>query len=153
MAQMVKNLPGMWETCVQSLIWEDPLEKGMTTHSSIFAWKIQWTEDPGRLQSMESQRVGHNWVTNILPRNPPWSVVCQVPLSMGILQERILKWVATPTSRRSSQPRDQTQISCIAGRFFTIWATREAPNICIPMADSFNVWQKPTQHLKQLSFN
>ena len=52
MAQMVKNLPGMWETCVQSLIWEDPLEKGMTTHSSIFAWRVPWTEEPDGLQSM-----------------------------------------------------------------------------------------------------
>ena len=52
MAQMVKNLPGMWETWVQSLIWEDPLEKGMTTHSSIFAWRVPWTEEPNGLQSM-----------------------------------------------------------------------------------------------------
>ena len=52
MAQMVKNLPGMWETWVQSLIWEDPLEKGMTTHSSIFAWRVPWTEEPDGLQSM-----------------------------------------------------------------------------------------------------
>ena len=59
-AQMVKNLPAMQETCVQSLGWEDPLEKGMIIHSSILAWKIPWTEEPGRLQSMESQRVGHN---------------------------------------------------------------------------------------------
>ena len=52
MAQMVKNLPGMWETWVRSLIWEDPLEKGMTTHSSIFAWRVPWTEEPDGLQSM-----------------------------------------------------------------------------------------------------
>ena len=58
-AQMVKNLPAMQETQVRSLGWEDPLEKGMATHSSILAWTIPWTEDPGRLQSMESQRVRH----------------------------------------------------------------------------------------------
>ena len=58
-AQMVKHLPTMWETQVRSLGQEDPLEKEMATHSSILAWKIQWTEDPGRLQSMGSQRVGH----------------------------------------------------------------------------------------------
>ena len=58
-AQMVKRLPTMWETQVRSLGQEDPLEKEMATHSSILAWKIQWTEDPGRLQSMGSQRVGH----------------------------------------------------------------------------------------------
>ena len=49
--QMVKNLPAMQETWVRSLGWEDPLEKGMATHSSIFAWRIPWTEEPGRLQS------------------------------------------------------------------------------------------------------
>ena len=59
-AQLVKNLPVMQETWVQSLDWEDPLEKGMVTHSSILAWRIQWTEEPGRVQSMGSQRVGHD---------------------------------------------------------------------------------------------
>ena len=59
-AQMVKLLPTMWETWVQSLGWEDPLEKKMTTHSSTLAWKIPWTKEPGRLQSMGSQRVGHD---------------------------------------------------------------------------------------------
>ena len=53
-AQMVKNLPAMQETWVQSLGWKDPLEKGMVTHSSILAWKIPWTEESGRLQSMGS---------------------------------------------------------------------------------------------------
>ena len=61
---MVKNLPLMRETWVQSLDWEYPLEKGMATHSSILAWRIPRTAKPGRLQSMGSQRVGHNWVTN-----------------------------------------------------------------------------------------
>ena len=56
----------------------------------------------------------------------PRTVACQVPLSMGILQARILEWVAIPSSRGSSQPRDQTQVSRIAGGFFTNWATREA---------------------------
>ena len=60
-AQKVKNLPVMQETWVQSLGQEDPLEKGMATHSSILAWRIPWTEQSGRLWSMESQRVGHNW--------------------------------------------------------------------------------------------
>ena len=57
---MVKNLPAMQETQLQSLGWEDPLEKRMAIHSSILAWRIQWTEEPGRLQSMGSQRVRHN---------------------------------------------------------------------------------------------
>ena len=57
-AQTVKNLPAVQETLVQSLGLEDPLEKGMATHSSILAWRIPWTEEPDRLQSMESQRTG-----------------------------------------------------------------------------------------------
>ena len=59
-AQMVKNSPSMQETWVQSLGWEDPLKEGMATHFSILAWRIPWTEDPGGLQSMESQRVGQD---------------------------------------------------------------------------------------------
>ena len=61
MAQWVKNLPAMQETWVWSLGWEDPLEEDIATHSSILAWRIPWTEEPGGLQSMWSQRVGHNW--------------------------------------------------------------------------------------------
>ena len=57
---MIKRLPAMWETQVLSLGWEDPLEKGMATHSSILAWRIPWTEEPDRLESMGSQRVGHD---------------------------------------------------------------------------------------------
>ena len=59
-AQMVKHPPTMQETWVQSLGWEDPLGKEMATHSSTLAWKIPWIEDCGRLQSMGSQKVGHN---------------------------------------------------------------------------------------------
>ena len=59
-AQMVKNLPAVQETGVRSLGQEDPLEKGMATHSSILAWRIPWAEEPGRLQSMGLQRVGHD---------------------------------------------------------------------------------------------
>ena len=60
MAQTVKNLPTMQEIWFWSLDWEDPLEKETATHSSILAWEIPWTEEPGGLKSMGSQRVGHN---------------------------------------------------------------------------------------------
>ena len=60
MAQMVKCLPAMQETWVRSLGQEDPLEEEMAIHSSTLAWKIPWTEEPGRLQPMGSQRVGHD---------------------------------------------------------------------------------------------
>ena len=60
MAQMVKNLPAKWETGVRSLGQDNPLEKGMSTDSSILAWRIPWTEEAGGLQSMQSQRIGHD---------------------------------------------------------------------------------------------
>ena len=59
MAQTVKKLPAMQETCLRSLGREDPLQKEMATHSGILAWRITWTEEPGGLQSTGSQRVGH----------------------------------------------------------------------------------------------
>ena len=60
LSQLVRNLPAMQETWVQSLGQEDPLEEGMATHSSVLAWRIPWTEEPGRLLSMGSQRVRHD---------------------------------------------------------------------------------------------
>ena len=59
-AQLVKNPPAMWKTWVRALGWEDPLEKEMAIHSSTIAWKIPWTEEPDRVQSVGSQRVGHD---------------------------------------------------------------------------------------------
>ena len=68
MAQTVKRLPTMWETRVQLLGQEDLLEKEVATHSSILAWKIPWTEEPCGLQSLGSQRVGHELRTNLAPK-------------------------------------------------------------------------------------
>ena len=59
-AQLIKNPPIVQETSVQSVNWADPLKKGMATHSRIFTWRISWTEEPGRLQFMHLQNVGHN---------------------------------------------------------------------------------------------
>ena len=108
-AQTVKNLPAMQETSVQSLGREDPWEKGMQT-TPVFL--------PGKSYGQRSL-VGYSpWGRKQLDmRNPPGSSVC------GIFQARILEWVAISFSRGSSQPRDQTQVSFIAGRFFTVWAT------------------------------
>ena len=64
-SQSLKRLPAMWETWVWSLGQKDPLEKEMATHSSILAWRIPWMEEPGGLQSMGLQRVGHNWATSL----------------------------------------------------------------------------------------
>ena len=67
---MVKCLPATQEAPVWSLGWEVPLEKEMATHSSTLAWKISWMEEPGRLQSMKSQRVGHDWATSLCCPHP-----------------------------------------------------------------------------------
>ena len=68
-AHTVKNLPARQETQVRCLGWGDPLEEGMATHFSILVWRIPWTEEPDRLQSMRSQRVGHNGATNTTPHH------------------------------------------------------------------------------------
>ena len=75
-APVVKNLPanaGDIETWVQSLGWEDPLEEGMATHSSILAWRIPWTEEPGRLRSIGSQRVEQSW-SNLAHTHIIWNI-------------------------------------------------------------------------------
>ena len=83
MAQRVKRLPAMWETRVQPLDWEDPLEKEMAIHSSILAWRIPWMEEPGMLQSMGLQRVGHDGAASLslffsLLLNLVWGVMFTV---------------------------------------------------------------------------
>ena len=91
-AQMVKRLPAMRETRVWSLGWEDLLEKEMATHSSILAWRIPWTEEPGRLQSMGLQRVGHDWVTSLFFSVPVFSLplfLCLCSFNWSILWNSI----------------------------------------------------------------
>ena len=84
MAQMVKNLPATWETRIWFLDQEDSLEKGMATHSSILAWRTPWSEDPGRLQSMRSQRVGHDWATEL-----KWTKGVCVCLSCSVVSDSL----------------------------------------------------------------
>ena len=94
MAQTVERLPAVQETGVRSLGREDPLEKEMATHSSTLAWKIQWTEEPGRPQPMGSQRVQHNWATSLtqakwadVEQGWAWSVLL-------LKQTPLLHWLA-----------------------------------------------------------
>ena len=96
-AQSVKNLPALQETRGQSLVWEDPLEKEIATHSSILARKISWAVEPGGLQSMGWQRVGHDWVAELNWTDFifPASMVAQMVKSLPALQEngvRSLCW-------------------------------------------------------------
>ena len=122
MTQWLKNSPAMQETQemqVWSLGQEDLLEEGMAIHSSILAWRIPWTEEPGRPQSIGFPRFRHNWMSTCTHIRG-YIVIVKVAQSCptlcnamdytvhGILQARILEWVAIPFSRRSSKPRDQT---------------------------------------------
>ena len=97
-ALMVKCLPTIWETWVQSLGWEDPLEKEMATHSSTLAWKIPWTEKHGSLQFMGSLGFGHDWATSFLPWNIFFicenigSSTVQFSLNTILLLPRVRKW-------------------------------------------------------------
>ena len=143
LAQRLKHLPPMRETRVQSLGREGPLEKEMATHSSTLAWRIPWMEEPGRLQSTGSQRVGHDWATSLHSKPDGATLllrierVCVCVLSRvwlsatlwtvhGIIQARILEWVAISYYRGSSQLRDQTHGSCIGIQILYHWATWEA---------------------------
>ena len=146
----------MWETWVRSLGQEDALEEEMTTHCSPLAWRVQWTEEPGGLQSMGLQRVRHSWATehtHVLGKNlggvlkccrtsvvvyslslvllclTPWNIALQAPLFVHeTSQARTLEWVSIFFSRGSSWPRDQTHVSCIGRRMLYHWATKEAQN-------------------------
>ena len=116
MAQMVKNLPEVQETRVQSLVWEDPLEQGMATHSSILAWRI-----PMERGAWHATVYQFSSVTQLCPTLcDPMDYSLPGSSALGILQARILEWVAISLSRGSSQFRNRTQVSCVVGRFFTV---------------------------------
>ena len=112
--QMVKHLPAMQETWVQSLGLEDPLEKELATHSSIPAWKIPWMEEPGRLQSMGLQRVGHDWVTNTLISCKTWlylrwaweAIICH---SIYVVAPQVAQTVKNPPVMRETWVRSLSQ--------------------------------------------
>ena len=72
----------MWETQIQSLGWKDPFEKKIATHSSILAWRISWTEEPGKLETMDLQRVGYDWMTNT-----------KIHLAVFFVSLLILRWI------------------------------------------------------------
>ena len=151
-AQLVKNPPAMQETWFWSLGWKDHLEKGKATHSSLLTWRIP-VHGVEKSQTQLSDFHFHFCFSNSFPyreANPLHlphlkvkALVTQLCLTLcnpvahpgssvhGILQARILEWVAISFSRRSSWPRDRTWVSYFAGKFFTVWATREThlPNL------------------------
>ena len=126
-AQLVKNIPTILETWVWSLGQKDTLEKQEATHSSILAWRIPWTEEYGRLQSMGLQRVRHDWVTNtftlvvlmLVAQSylTLWDHIdCSPSVSSvhGIPEAKILEWVAISSSQGFSRPRDWAWVSCVS---------------------------------------
>ena len=123
-------------------------EKEMATHSSVLAWRIPGTGEPGGLPSMESHRVGHDWsdLAAAADCSPPGSYV------RGILQAKIMEWVAIPFSRSSSWPKDQIRISCIAGLFFIVRTTREAHHFLQKKKNTklFSKYWIPTSKLDQI---
>ena len=111
-AQTLKNLSPVQETWVQPLGWEDPLEKGMATYSSILAWRIPWTEEFGRLQTMGSQKVGYDWVSNTSLQ----SYLETVALNLQPLPP--FNYTVTPNSHTAQVSLRQTlsfSIACMIG--------------------------------------
>ena len=101
-AQTIKNLPAIQETRVWFLCQEDPLEKGMAPHSSVLAWQIPRTEEPGGLQSMQSQRVGHHWATNTAASS--MTQLVKNPSAVPEVQVRSLGWEDPQRSKWQSNP-------------------------------------------------
>ena len=127
--QPVKHRPAIWEPWVWSLGWEDPLEKAMATHSSILAWKTPWMEEPGSLQFMGSQRVGHNWATWLSFPKSLQSCLTLCDLMdctvHGILQARILEWVAIPFSRKEIFPTQGSNPGLSHSRQILYWLSHQ----------------------------
>ena len=131
-AQSVKNLPAVQESCVRSLGWEDPLEKEMATHSSILTWRIPWTEKPGRIKSMGSQRVGHDWVneqqhgclcaqllSHVRHFAVPWTVARQAPRPWDFSIQEYWNRLQSPSSGDLPHPEIKPMSPALAGGFFT----------------------------------
>ena len=137
-AQMVKHLPTMRETRVQSLGWEDLLEKEMATHSSTLAWKVPWTEKPGNLQSMGSQRVGHNWATSLslssysmhhVKREVGWILTWIVWCNLNLPPWMLVSWLLLCRTLSDPESHLTLLMSALASEMATL-----LPPHCLPLA-------------------
>ena len=139
---MVKRPSAMQETWVQSPGWEDPLEKEMAAHSSTLAWKIPWTEEPGRLQSMGSQRVGHNWATSLpFTSTPIWLTPIHFVFDQKDSTEALSK-LKREMAASVSVHRDFQVIH-------TDWTTIPIVPLSMPWTDGQSLWSyvsKPLLH-------
>ena len=111
--QMVKNPPAMQETQVQSLGQEDPLEKGITTHSRILAWRIPWTEEPNGLQSMGSQRVRHDWATDTYTQYSWFTMLCWFQVYNKVYTYTNIHCFQVLFPYRLLQNTEQSSLCCI----------------------------------------
>ena len=128
-AQLVENPPAMPETLVWFLGWEDPLEREMATHSSRIAWRMSWTEQPGRLQSIGSQRVGHDWATFILPLVP-------------CVPRRMPGWMTSEWMKRRPKNKMKNLQNCWSWKA-TFRKLRSKPhNWMIALYDTQSYWSK-----------
>ena len=157
---MIKNLPAVPETKhwdpIRSLGWEDPLEKGMSSHSSILAWRIPWTEEPDRLQSMGSQRIGHDWVTNTfifiegqkVGSGPISGTLCPFPNIVGLMLPLISIW-SYPVHKYTMPYFEVLSLRCVCGGCYSL----NEPNSYL----SHHLWilslqNKPPTSQTQISF-
>ena len=127
---MVKNLPAMQATWVRSLGWEDPLEKGMATHSIILAWRIPWTEEPGGLQS---QRVRHDWVTHTHTHTGISWGSC-VPLSCWAFLMRKGRGVENEMNPMQAVKKEGWSRICLQGQIRLWWECPTAPKLSYTVA-------------------
>ena len=136
-AQMVKHLLAMWETRVRSLGWEDLLEKEMATHSSILAWRIPWMEEPGRLPSMGSQRVGHDWATSLSLSLFTFMFRCQ---NLTIKKAEHWRIDAVVLEKPLESPLDRKEIKTTnpkGSQFWIFTGRTEAPTVWPPDTKSW----------------
>ena len=164
MAQMVKHLSTMRETRVRALGWEDLLEKEMAIHSGTIAWKIPWTEEPGRLPSMGLQRVGYDWVTSLHYMfftdlsfdycvvsllvycvqllscvwlfETPWAVAHQAPLSMGFSRQEYWSGLQFPSPVIASVQFSSVQLLSRVWLFATPWTAAHQASLSITNSQS-----------------
>ena len=137
---MVTDPPAMQETRGQSLGQEDPLEEGMATHSSILAWRIPWSEEPGGLQSMGSQRIRHDWATNFHVRNS----LC---LQQAIIDTFISGGCVTYSMKRWAMPCRATQYGRVmVERSDKTWSTGEENGKAL----QYSCLENPTNSMKKI---
>ena len=147
-AQMVKRLPTMQETRVQSLGRKDLLEKEMATHSSILAWKIPWTEEPGGLQSMGSQRVEHDWATSLFFQHIKWF---EFKRYRRMYSEKSLSHPCPQLSYSPSQRQPMLAVSYVPSQRYFMHTQENRHLFCLSCTNSSTIYIYIYIYIKYLS--